>query len=185
MHRRELLQVVGAVALSPLLAPLSAQRRLEVGRTIHARLGALSLRVLTPAQNAAVVAVAEAIIPRTDTPGATDARVSEFVDLLLADYYKDEEKGRLLKGIDAIDAEAMALGGKSFADSAPATQLSLLTRWDSAESGPETATAAFKKLKGLTIYGYFTSEIAVREVTKPVLFHPAFEGCVPFPGGAR
>ena len=27
---------------------------------------------------------------------------------------------------------------------------------------------------------------AVREVTKPVIFHPAFEGCVPFPtGGAR
>ena len=29
----------------------------------------------------------------------------------------------------------------------------------------------------------FTSEVAVREVTKPVLFHPQFEGCVPFPSG--
>ena len=185
MQRRELLQVVGAVALSPLLSPLSAERRLEIGRALHARLGALSLRVLTPQQNAAVVAVAEGIIPRTDTPGATDARVSEFVDLLLADYYKDDEKGRLLKGIDAIDAEALALGSKTFADSTPNTQHTLLERWDNAESLPETATAAFKRLKNLTIYGYFTSEIAVREVTKPVIFHPAFEGCVPFPGGAR
>src|SRR6478735_7300224 len=115
MQRRELLQVVGAVVLTPLLAPLSAEQRLEMGRAIHARLGALSLRVLTPQQNAAVVAVAEGIIPRTDTPGATDARVSEFVDLLLADYYNDDEKQRFLKGIDAIDAEAVALGGKSFA----------------------------------------------------------------------
>src|SRR6478735_7908277 len=115
MQRRELLQVVGAVVLTPLLAPLSAEQRLELGRTLHARLGVLSLRVLTPAQNAAVVAVAEGIIPRTDTPGATDARVSEFVDLLLAQYYKEDEKARLLKGIDAIDAEAIALGGKTFA----------------------------------------------------------------------
>jgi hypothetical protein len=186
MQRRELLTLVGAVALTPVLSPLSAEQRLEIGRALHARLGALALRVLTPAQNAAVVAVAEGIIPRTDTPGATDARVSEFVDLLLAGYYKDEEKGKLLKGIDAIDAEAIALGGKSFADSTPATQQVLLERWDRSESGPETATAAFKKLKGLTIYGYFTSEIAVKEVTKPILFHPAFEGCVSFPaGGAR
>lgn len=186
MDRRSLLQLLGSFALVPALAPLSAERRLEIGRTIHASLGALQLRVLSPAQNAAVTAVAEAIIPRTDTPGATDARVNEFIDLLLADWYKEEDRDRLLRGIDAIDAEAKALGNTTFAAATPNTQHTLLERWDSAESGPETATAAFKRLKNLTVYGYFTSEIAVKEVTKPVIFHPAFEGCVPFPtGGAR
>jgi hypothetical protein len=106
--------------------------------------------------------------------------------MLLADYYKDEDRATLLKGIDAIDAEAVALGGKTFADSAPSTQQMLLERWDNVESGPATATAAFKRLKNLTIYGFFTSEIAVKEVTKPIIFHPAFEGCVPFPAaGAK
>src|SRR6478735_6557759 len=192
MHRRELLQIVGAVALTPLLAPLSAEERVEVARTIHQKRKNGPLRVLTPAQAALVTAVAERIIPRTDTPGATDADVTGFVDMLLADWYKDEDRARFLRGLAAMDAEAMALekgspgtGEKVFAACRPETQDALLSRWDSSESGPETATANFKRLKGLTVYGYFTSEIAVREVTKPVIFHPAFEGCVPFPAVAK
>lgn len=186
MQRRDLLQLLGSFALVPALAPFSAERRLEIAEALHARIGRTGLKVLTPAQDAAVTAVAEAIIPRTDTPGATDAKVNEFIDLLLADWYNEEERTRLLRGIDAIDAEARAEGGAPFASSRPVVQQKLLERWDGAESGPETATAAFKRLKNLTIYGFFTSEIAVKEVTKPVIFHPAFEGCVPFPaGGAR
>jgi gluconate 2-dehydrogenase gamma chain len=182
MHRRELLQVVGAIALTPLLAPLSAEERVAVARTIHQKRRNAPLRVLTPAQAALVTAVAERIIPRTDTPGATDADVTGFVDLLLADWYKEEDRDRFLRGLAAMDAEA---GARPFAESSREIQDTLLTRWDAAESGPETATANFKRLKGLTIYGYFTSEIAVREVTKPVIFHPAFEGCVPFPAEAK
>jgi gluconate 2-dehydrogenase gamma chain len=185
MHRRELLQVVGAVALTPLLAPLSAEERVDLARTIHAALGRAPLKLLTPAQAALVTAVAELIIPRTDTPGATDADVTGFIDLLLAGWYKEEDRDRFLRGLAAIDAEAVALGGKPFAESTRETQIALLTRWDAAESGPETATAAYKRLKSLTVYGFFTSEIAVREVTKPVIFHPAFEGCIPYPGAAR
>jgi gluconate 2-dehydrogenase gamma chain len=185
MHRRELLQIVGAVALTPLLAPLSAEERVEVARTIHQKRKNAPLRVLTPAQAALVTAVAERIIPRTDTPGATEADVTGFVDMLLADWYKDEDRDRFLRGLAAMEAEAVAMGGKPFAEAAPSTQDALLTRWDSSESGPETATANFKRMKSLTIYGFFTSEIAVREVTKPVIFHPAFEGCVPFPAGAK
>ena len=183
MQRRDLLQLLGSFALVPALAPFSAERRLQIAETLHAQIGRSGLKVLTPAQDAAVTAVAEAIIPRTDTPGATDAKVNEFIDLLLADWYTDEDRGRLLRGIDAIDAEAQAEGGTPFVAARPVVQQKLLERWDNAESGPETATAAFKRLKDLTIYGFFTSEIAVREVTKPVIFHPAFEGCVPFPAG--
>ena len=190
MHRRELLQVVGAVALTPLLAPLSAEERADIARAIHAKLGNAPLKVLTPAQAALVTAVAERIIPRTDTPGATDANVTGFVDMLLADWYKEQDRDRFLRGLAAMDAEAIALekqgtGEMVFVRCRPETQIALLTRWDAAESGPETATAQYKRLKGLTVYGYFTSEIVVKEVTKPIIFHPAFEGCIPFPAVTR
>lgn len=185
MHRRELLQVVGAVALTPLLAPLSAEERVQVARTIHAALGRAPLRILTSAQAACVTSVSEVIIPRTDTPGATDANVTGFVDMLLAGWYKDEDRDRFINGLAAMDAEAVALGGQPFASSTPDIQHALLTRWDAAQSGPETATANYKRLKSLTVYGYFTSEIVVAEVTKPITFHPAFEGCIPFPAVTR
>jgi gluconate 2-dehydrogenase gamma chain len=183
MHRRELLQLLSSAALSPVLANLSAERKLEIAEEIHARLRFGRLRVLTPEQEALVSEVCEMIIPRTETPGARDAKVSEFIDHLLADWYKEEDRDRFLRGLRAMDEEAQALGGTPFISATPNTQHALLTRWDNANSGPETATAQFKRLKSLAIYGYFTSEVAVREVTKPVLFHPQFEGCVPFPSG--
>ena len=57
--------------------------------------------------------------------------------------------------------------------------------WKQGFGAWETATAQYKRLKGLTVYGYFTSEIVVKEVTKPIIFHPAFEGCIPFPAVTR
>jgi gluconate 2-dehydrogenase gamma chain len=183
MLRRDLLQMLSAAALTPVLGSLSAERKLEIAEEIHARLRFGRLRVLSPEQEALVSEVCEMIIPRTDSPGARDAKVSEFIDHLLADWYKEEDRERFLGGLRAMDEEARALGGTLFVSATPNTQHALLTRWDSANSGPETATAQFKRLKSLAIYGFFTSEIAVREVTKPVLFHPQFEGCVPFPSG--
>lgn len=183
MQRRELLQILGAAALSPALRRLTPAQRLDLGRLAHAGAGT-ARRVLSADQDALVTRIAEYIIPRTETPGATDAGVSAFVDTLLAGWYDDEDKAQFLRGLDAIDAEAWQLGGTNFEAARPADQLRLLERWDQSESGPETATSQYKRIKDLTIYGYVTSEIVVKQVTKPLIYHPAFEGCVPFTPGA-
>jgi glucoside 3-dehydrogenase (cytochrome c) hitch-hiker subunit len=185
MHRRELLELLAGAALTPALAPLSATRRLEVAQAIHARIGASGLKVLTPAQDALVTRIAEMIIPQTDTPGATSVRVNEFIDLLLDGWYDEEERARFLNGLTTLETETSHEEGKLFVESRPETQGALLTRWDTAKRDPESAAAAFRRLKELTIFGYFTSEIVMKEVTKPVIFHPSFEGCVPFTRGAR
>jgi hypothetical protein len=182
MDRRELLQILSSAALSPALSRLTPDQRLALGRTLHGQ-GLAGPRVLTSDQEALVTSIAELIIPATESPGATDAKVSTFVDTLLAGWYDDDDKARFLRGLAAIDAEAMALGQTNFVNATPNTQHALLVRWDSSESGPETATAQFKRLKDLTVYGYFTSEIVVKNVTKPIIFHPSFEGCTPFTAG--
>jgi len=183
MQRRQLLQILGSAAFAPALGRLTAEQRFDLGLALHARDGT-ARRVLSADQDALVTRIAEYIIPATDTPGATDAQVGAFVDALLAGWYDDEDKAQCLRGLDAIDAEAFQLGGTNFTAARPADQVRLIERWDDSESGPETATAQFKRLKNLTIYGYFTSEIVIKNVTKPVIFHPAFEGCTPFTPGA-
>ena len=183
MQRRELLQILGAAAVTPALSRLSPDQRLDLARVLHARRG-LQRQVLDQDQDALVTRIAEYIIPATETPGATDANIAGFVDTLLAGWYADDDKAQFLRGLDAIDAEAWQLGGTNFMAARPADQLRLLERWDASESGPETATAQFKRLKSLTVYGYFTSEIVTTQVTKPVIFHANFEGCIPFVTGA-
>ena len=50
------------------------------------------LRTLDSHQNATVTAIAEMIIPRTETAGATDVGVNQFIDLILTEWYSDEER---------------------------------------------------------------------------------------------
>ena len=63
-----------------------------------------------------VSALADTIIPRTDTPSATDVGVTEWVDLVTAEYYSPEERAEFTTGLDAIDAAVRSSRGNAFAD---------------------------------------------------------------------
>ncbi len=92
--------------------------------------GVWTPRVFTGALGEQVATVAEHIIPATDTPGARDTRVHEFIDLMLAEYYPTDERTRFLAGLAALDARAERQHERPFLDCAPAAQVALLTQLD-------------------------------------------------------
>src|SRR5689334_20908625 len=49
---------------------------------------------LSEAQGTLVEAVAEIMIPRTDTPGATDVGVAAFIDVMLQDAFPPKDQQR-------------------------------------------------------------------------------------------
>ena len=57
------------------------------------------LKTLNPHQNATVTTISELIIPQTNTPGAKAARVNEFIDLILTEWYDEEEKSTFMTGL--------------------------------------------------------------------------------------
>src|SRR5437879_5187327 len=65
-----------------------------------------ALRTLDSHQNATVAAIAEMILPRTDTPGATDVGVSAFIDLILTEWYDEEERTIFLNGLADVDTHS-------------------------------------------------------------------------------
>jgi len=102
-------------------------------------------RTLSAEHNAAVEAIAEAIIPETDTPGARSARVNRFIDAMLTDYYPAEERERFLSGLARVDARAQATHGKRFAALTPAQQTAIVAELDRlafTEVAPEQSVAA-------------------------------------------
>lgn len=173
MHRRELLRLLGSTALLPFV-PLVPDRALAFGRAVHRAAAAEPLQVLTPAQAELVTTIADLILPRTDTPGASDVGITPFVDHLLANWYHQDEKGAFLAGLEAIDRRA---GGR-FVGLEPSRQTALLVTLDQAKGDPGSAEAEFNRLKSITIYGYFTSEKVVKEVTKNPIIPGRFDGCV-------
>ena len=90
---------------------------------------------LTAGQSELVATIAEHIIPATDTPGARAAGVHRFIDVILSDYYKDDERKRFLDGLTQLEARAEKGLGGPFMKSTAAKQLALLTAID-AESYP-------------------------------------------------
>jgi hypothetical protein len=184
MKRRDLIRLLGSAAAVPALSAFSPSQRLLLAESVHARLGTgQALRVLDPHQNAMVSEIAEMILPETETPGAKAVRVTEFIDLLLGDWYSPAERDRFLGGLAEIDARAREEGAGDFLALAPDRRLALLTRLDTATDQLDgSAEQAFARLKSLTVYGYFTS----RDVREHVLTAPVipgrFDGCAPFPG---
>lgn len=63
--------------------------------------GAYTLKVFSPDEMRRVATLVDLIIPRTDTPGASDAHVPEFIDRKLS--LNPELKDRFLEGLRGFD----------------------------------------------------------------------------------
>ena len=53
----------------------------------------------TSEQREAVDAMAEAIIPTTDTPGASEAGVAEFIEAIVSEWYDAEQREHFMRGL--------------------------------------------------------------------------------------
>lgn len=178
MDRRDLLQWMLATGGMAAMSRLDVDDLLRVGEAAHGQLATRparqpqppSVRGLTPDEHAVVTAAAECIIPRTDTPGATDARVADFVEVMLADWYPAAESARFRAGLGTLDQRSTAVHGVRFASASAAQQVALVQQFDDEVTALRTQRAAsanahwFAVLKYLTVWGFCTSEVGMREV---------------------
>lgn len=120
------------------------------------------LAVLTPAQFAAVDALAEAIIPAdAHSPGARAARVAEYIDLLLSES-DAATKRTWADGLAALEAQCQQRYGATFAALSADRQTEILSEISRNEASPTRPVEVFfAATKEATIRGYYTSEIGI------------------------
>jgi hypothetical protein len=157
-----------------------------------------ALRTLNPHQNDTVVAMIDLIIPETDTPGAKGARVNEFIDVILTEWANDEERQHFLAGIAGVDKQSNELFGKNFVDASLQQQVTLLRSMDESvaaqharrmrhgntipeERDKQLRGEFFTVFKGITVHGYYTSEVGFHKELKLEIIPGAQHGCVPLP----
>ena len=160
--------------------PRSAETAIRLGEALHRRLGDVPFRTLNRDQQALVTNIAELIIPQTDTPGATAVKVPEFIDLILTEWASEEERAPFLAGLADIDARAATMGATHFVDLPAAKKIELLTALDGMREAKTGAGLAFARLKALTVYGYFTSQVVDEEILKTMMFFNGYQGNAPF-----
>jgi gluconate 2-dehydrogenase gamma chain len=139
--------------------------------------GAGATRFLSAKQFATAAAIAERILPKTDTPGASDVGVPAFIDVMYGKYMTDEEKSVFVAGLAEVDATSMAMRQRSFPELSNPQQDALLTKIAAAAQDKEKTF--FHLLKELTLLGYFSSEPIGRHVLHYDPIPGRFEGCIP------
>ena len=131
-----------------------------------------------------VTEVAEIIIPKTDTPGAKDAGVPGFIDLMLKDCYKKEDQDRFIAGLTSFDEEAKKAYGDSFIYCKPEQQVEFVTKVHAAalaeaKENKEAKRPFILMAKELTLLGFFTSEPGATQVLQYIAVPGSYKGCIP------
>jgi hypothetical protein len=166
----------GAITLLPWLSDEGAQAFAALQRTG----GKPALKALTAAQYAALDVLVDAIIPTDErSPGAREARVADYIDLLLSEA--DAEVRQVwVDGLAAVDAEASTRAGAPVAKLAAPQVEALLAAISVNERQPQTAAEHFfVTTKRAAIQGYYSSEIGIHKDLryKGNQYLPEFHGC--------
>jgi hypothetical protein len=135
--RRDALRILGAGAGSVVVLPWLSDEGAAAFAEIQRTKAAPALKVFSAAQYATFGALAEAIIPADErSPGAKEARVADYVDLLLSEG-DDKLEREWLDGLAALDADATARFGAPFVKLTGAQVEAMLTEVSRNEKVPE------------------------------------------------
>jgi gluconate 2-dehydrogenase gamma chain len=148
--------------------------------------------ILSSSQQAIVSAVADIMIPRTNTPGALDIGAPAFIDRMLRDIYPPADRDRYLSGLGEFDTAATTQHGHNFTGLELTQQVALvrtfhdaaLTEEGRAYSSHTPHTPHFQRpfilmTKELTLLSFFTSQVGATEVLQYAAVPGSWHGCLP------
>lgn len=151
--------------------------------------------------------LAEAILPRTATPGAKDANVGAFIPVMIRDCYTSVDQNAFLEGLSKIDEISEEGFNKKFKELTAEERLQFVNNLDKKAKDfqrekrkKEKARAQddanddnldklpnhfFTMLKQLTLTGFFTSEVGMTQALRYVKIPGKFDGTYPYKKGDR
>jgi|SRR5579863_3043483 len=170
MQRREAIKILATGTILQLASP-GMMALMREARAVAASPSAP--RTLSAHQFETVKAMAEMIIPRTDTPGATDVGTADFIDLILTEWYDEPDRSRFLTGLHEVDTHCQALFVKDLVEASAAQRAEVLTalgekteelmeqKRDHAQppdAPPDQSEPFYRMFRRLTLTAYYTSE---------------------------
>ncbi len=192
MNRREFLQcaavLVGSAGIpSGALALTSEQMTYLAAADDYVKQPA---SLFSSRQRAIIAAAAEIIIPRTDTPGANDAGVPHFIELMVQDWFNDDERTIFMAGLKDLETRVPTEQGADFHKLDADRQLAVLEALEADASDSPWYAQGMRRaapgeapfigqLKELTIWGFFTSEVGAKQVLRYNPMPMKFDGHYP------
>jgi gluconate 2-dehydrogenase gamma chain len=137
-------------------------------------------------QNETLIILSDLIIPTTDTPGAKDALVNRYIDLVLAADTNENRKA-FLSNLAYIDGESMRMYKNAFRYLSREDQDDLLhtmayssagSGWTGEAAGENPGHTHFEQLKTHIGIAYYSSQVGMKELGRDDNFtHGVYQGC--------
>jgi hypothetical protein len=122
--------------------------------------------------------VGETILPATaGSPGAKEAKIGEFMKVIVTDCYTPEDQDKFVKAVADLKA-------KGFMDMSPTQRHDLLSQMDKDSRGKD-AKSYFPMIKGLTLWGFFSSEPGATKALRYLETPGHYDGNFPYKKGDK
>ncbi len=187
MNRRDSIKkaalLLGGVISAPTLLALKSCKNREASISDAFALSDVHRKIVSE--------IAELILPKTDTPGAIDAGVPAFIEMMILDCYKKPEQTSFMEGVQALAAEdftgmsseektarlqKLEADAKEEMKARDVKQTKIGDNIDEETMKAQAKGLPFWRLmKELTLLGYFTSEAGIRSSFEYVQIPTKFE----------
>lgn len=201
MERRELLKMIAILTGGAVIGG-------EVFLT-GCNAGGTAATGFTPENIALLDEIGETIIPATDIPGAKATKIGEFMKTIVTDCYTDAQQKVFNDGLAGFNEACKKLNGKTFMDCSADQRKAFLVslekeakeynkqRDEKDKPAKEKAQKEmdphfvgspshyYSMMKQLTLWGYFSSEIGMKQALRFLQVPGRYDGALPYKKGDK
>jgi len=123
--------------------------------------------------------VTDALLPVTSTPGALDAKVPFFLDLVVKNCLAKEDQQLIKRGLQEMNER------EKFSSLSSAEKLATIKKIDEATFKDDAGDTWFRIIKKLSLIGYFTSQEGMTKALNYVKVPGDYKACIPYKKGEK
>jgi Gluconate 2-dehydrogenase subunit 3 len=127
---------------------------------------------------ALLAAIADSMIPGTDTAGAVAVGASVFVDAMMRNWASENTRAAVDSSLQMIDVAAISQFGTSFARLGATNRNMVLVPYDA--NAIRTLDPGYVRLKELILTGYYLSEFGATKELRYIHAPGAWRADIPF-----
>lgn len=132
---------------------------------------------ITPSQSQLLASIADTIIPATDTKGAADISVEDYILVMANDCMEPEAQDTFTRGLNDINGYSKKIGGKAFQKLERAERENVIMQGMATQDENINHISQFlQTTKRLTIQGFMASEYMMTEVQQYSLIPGTYNG---------